>query len=152
MKQKRTSYKDMLRNRVPKTVDLALKWCKSKNNWVDHVYEHFIHFVADKKIRYEITRTVLGISDYDRNFNFHKTIEWDNIEEDEKEKWEKVEKWVTWFEKNMIYIENSYDILKKKGCTDHAICEYILTKHLGKIPPDTKEELTTYIIKCIKNK
>ena len=55
MKKQNTSYKEMLRDRVPLFVDLALKWCKAKEIWINHVYNNFINIYVDKDQRYHAT-------------------------------------------------------------------------------------------------
>ena len=107
---KKTSYKEMLRDRISdmQAVDLALKWCKAKTRWINHTYDNFINCLADKSERYEATRIILGISGKCRNFDFHKTIMWENLSEDDTEYWKIVEGWVIWFQNNMLEIE--YDV------------------------------------------
>lgn len=113
---KKTSYKEMLRDRISdmQAVDLALKWCKAKTRWIDHTYEHFIKCYVDKEERYEATRIILGLSSKYRNFNFHNTIAWENLSEEEIKYWEVIESWVTWFQNNLLFIqqdiENGYTI------------------------------------------
>ena len=48
-----TSYREMLRDRVPTVVSFALKWCKAKNAWIEHAYENSIGIYTEKKDRYE---------------------------------------------------------------------------------------------------
>lgn len=108
MKKKNTSYKAMLTNRCPKLVDIALKWCKAKTRWVDYVYDTYINIYTDKESRYEATRIVLGISKKDRQFDFNKTIEWNNLDKEETNYWNNVKGWVEWFTKNHMSIEQDY--------------------------------------------
>ena len=59
----------MLRDRVPFVVNLALKWCSAKGNWVDHVYDSQISIYATKEDRYDATRHVLGLKKHNREFD-----------------------------------------------------------------------------------
>lgn len=117
----------MLRDRVSvmQAVDLALKYCKAKTQWVDHVYDSFIKFYKSKEEKNRVTRIVLGIKSKTssakaakyQNFVFHDTIDWDNLDKDEILYWTAVEEWVVWFQENIAYIEQ--DI--KQGYTDDWI-------------------------------
>lgn len=125
----------MLRDRCPKVVDLALKWCKAKTKWVDHVYDHFINIYALKEERYEATRIALGISGKYHNFDFNKSIDWINLDEDEGEYWNVISNWVKWFVNRHATIEsdikdgltNDEIISKRKelNSDSHALLEYI---------------------------
>ena len=46
---KKLGYREMLRDRCPKVVDLALKFTKSKNAWVEHTYTHFVNMLIPWK-------------------------------------------------------------------------------------------------------
>ena len=97
----------MLRNRISENtnVNIALKWCKAKERWIDHVYRSFINIYVEKQNRYEATRIILGISSKNRGFNFHSTIAWDNLDDYEHAYWERVEEWINWFEENLESIQ-----------------------------------------------
>lgn len=120
---KTKSLKAMIRDRITKmsAVDIALKWCKAKERWIDHVYSHFVNIYIDKEERYNATRTVLGISSKYRNFNFYKTIDWENIDEEEVHYWESIYSWVNWFQSWAKYIEQdvqylNYEEIREKYC------------------------------------
>lgn len=125
----------MLRDRCPAVIDLALRWCKAKTKWLDHVYQHFINIYVLKEERYEATRIILGISGKYRNFDFEKTIDWDNIDNEEEEYWKTILGWVNWFRNRHAAIEqdirdqltNSEIIAKYKELNQNStnILEYI---------------------------
>ena len=56
-------YKPMLRDRMPKMLDLALRWCKAKNRWIDYVYNNIVSKYPLEK-RSSIVKTILGIKQY----------------------------------------------------------------------------------------
>lgn len=113
MKKKlNTSYKKMLRDRTPKVVDMALRWCKAKECWLNHVYDHFINIYAEKEMRYEATRIVLGISGKYHNFDFNKTIDWEDLDDKDKEAWQSIADWVKWFQTELMAIEQTYNLYK----------------------------------------
>lgn len=134
-------YKGMLRDRCPRTIDIALKWCKAKNNWVDHVYSSFIRIFCDNKCRNEAVRAVLGISSKNRSFNFHDTIDWDNLTDEDAEYWKYVEEWVVWFQKSYMGLENSYSISLSVGKYNY---ESFKRNH------NLDDELAKYIISTFK--
>lgn len=102
----------MLRDRTPKMVDLALRFCKCKNLWLDHVYTNFIKIHVHKKDRYEATRICLGIKGKKQHFNFKSTIMWDNMTAEEECDWLNVCDWVEYFQQNYQVAENEVNIAK----------------------------------------
>ena len=120
----KTSYKDMIRNRISdmRSVDLALKWCKAKERWIEHTYDNFINIYIEKLDRHEATRIILGLSGKHRGFNFHSTINWDNLDNHENQYWEAIESWIDWFDENLIDvqqdIQNGEDIESKYSLSE----------------------------------
>lgn len=142
MKKKSTSYREMLRDRCPKVVSYALKWQKAKEKWIDHAYKNFINIYVEKDERKHATRIILGIAKFYRNFDFHKSIDWDNLLPEDKAYWERVESWVDWFQKNYSYIQNVYEISRKAGKDELNTKVEIIDKWLYDLKPspdDTEE-------------
>lgn len=146
----------MLRDRVPLLVNLALKWCKAKECWINHVYDNFIHIYVDKKQRYEATKIVLGISkkywkntevQY-RNFEFNKTIAWDNLTDEETKSWKTVENWVKWFQNCAMDIKEEYEQYKYVY-NSTEIQMYLVDKFLDTQNEDLAYKLVSFIIKSI---
>ena len=53
-------YKQMLRDRMPSVLDLALRWCKAKNRWINYVYDNTIKKSPIEK-RSNAVKVILGI-------------------------------------------------------------------------------------------
>ena len=147
--EQKTGYKEMLRDRLPKVVDYALKWCKAKQLWINHVYNNFIGIYISKEDRNMATRTVLGISKKYHQFVFNTTIDWDNLSDEEKESWANVENWVIWFQKYYQNIENIYSLSKLDGESDIETLERIKNA-LDSMDENLKDSLGRYLLKCIK--
>ena len=152
MKTAQGGYKAMIRDRVPRTVDAALKWCKAKNAWVEYVYDTYVSFLMyDKKAKDQQVRTLLGISSLNRTFEFDKTIEWDDLDKVQKEYWQNVSKWVHFFEKEMLNIVDMYETLKiQRGNDEQYIKDYICTAKFGALPQHWQDKLYKYMIEHIK--
>lgn len=151
----RTGFREMLRDRCPSTVDLALKWCKAKTAWVNLVYEQLISIYPAKKDRYEATKIALGLKKTLRNqngFNFHYCIDWDRLTPEELDVWKDIEAWVLWFTKNYLYVENGYIVYRNNGNTEENIKETLKKQHMSEFSDDTAEKLITYLIKEFKEK
>ena len=58
-----SGYRQMLCDRMPQTLDIALRWCKAKNKWVDYVYDHFIQKYPQNE-RSRAVKQVLGLTNY----------------------------------------------------------------------------------------
>ena len=163
---KKPGYREMLRDRCPKVVNYALKWCKAKEKWIDHVYFNFIRIYAEKDQRNNATRIALGISEGNRyDFNFEKTIDWDNLTPKEKSYWIKVNGWVKWFMKHYAEIENTYDTYNKLGENYFDIQVRIIKTHLSWLLPfenalasvkqakyDYVDKFSDYLMQCIEGK
>ena len=175
---KKPGYREMLRDRCPKVVNYALKWQKAKEKWIDHVYNYFVKIVGEERdtnnkvIRTAnanknvIARILLGIvKGKTKNFDFDKTIDWDNLEDEEKERWSRISSWVRWFRTNYAYIENTYDISKKTGKDELEIKVKIINSYLGWLMPkntdseemkqakyDYVDKFVDYLIGCFDGK
>lgn len=136
-----TSYREMLRDRCPLMVNFALKWCKAKQRWIDHVYENSIQFYKSKKDKNEACRIILGISKRHRGFDFHYSITWDNLIDEEVEYWKSVEKWVNWFQTQFQAIEQDIDLL-------NSTKEEIKNKYLSSYNSQQVDKLVDYLFNC----
>ena len=158
---KTTGYKGMLRDRCPKVVDYALKWQKAKERWIDHAYVNFIKFYCDKNERKRATRIVLGIAKFYRNFEFDKSIDWDNLTPEEKAYWERVSSWVYWFKKEYAYMKNAYQISRNADKSDFDIKVELINGYLSALLPTENmdeeqkqakykyvDDLVEFLIKC----
>lgn len=159
-------YREMLRSRCPKVVNYALKWKKAKSAWIEHTYASFIRIYCDKDQRNNAVRIVLGIKNGKvKNFDFRKSIDWDNLNPKDTQYWENVSSWVEWFVNKYSYIENMYDISKKNGKDDFDIQIEIIQNYLSWLLPSpqcTQEEkeakyqyvddLAEFLMRCIEGK
>lgn len=134
--KKSTSYKEMLRDRCPKVVNYALKWQRAKERWIDHAYCRFIKIYVDSQERKHTTKIILGIAKFYRNFEFDKSIDWENLTKDEEIYWKRISSWVRWFTEKYAYIENAYEISKKTGKNDFDIRVEIINSYLSALLPD----------------
>lgn len=162
---KKTGYRQMLRDRTPRVIILALKWCKATTSWVDHVYDTQIGIFADKEERNKTTRLLLGLDKGSRVFNFEDTIAEDNMTSEEISYWNTVKMWVSWFQQKYAYIENAYKISKNKGDSIEDIKIDIMKSYLYSYCPtqndsDKEKErknafinkLCDYLIDCFENR
>lgn len=134
----------MLRDRTPKLVILALKWCKVTETWLDHVYTNWIWIYKSNKERLAATRLVLGYHEgKQRQFVFEDTIMRDNLTEEDNQMWDYVCKWVSWFQRVVPYIENDYNISKKTGVDILDIKREIMLNHLYEMCPTKDDDKKT---------
>lgn len=163
--KKSCGYKGMLRDRIPQVVDYALKWQKAKERWIDHAYANFIKIYIDNNERYHTTRIILGIAKFYRNFEFDKSIDWDNLTPEETVYWHRISSWVRWFMEKYAYIENAYKISHHAGKSEFDIKVEIINNYLSGLMPredaSWEEKLAKYqyidnlvdfLIKCFNGK
>ena len=156
-----TGYKGMLRDRCPTVVNYALKWQKAKERWIDHAYVNFIKFYCDNNERKHVTRIILGIAKFYRNFEFDKSIDWDNLTPEETVYWKRVSSWVRWFMEEYMWIEETYNTYKQRGWDEFDIKVKLISTHLSALLPSktaSEEEriakyryvdnLADFLIKC----
>lgn len=166
-------YKAMIRDRMPLTLDLALRWCKAKQRWIDYVYDKFVKKYP-KERRGVIVKTLLGIKQqykrqdiYDHMryvkldlsvsmeqvnnipkdalfMSFDDTIDWYELDPDTSIYWDTVSGWVKWFKESHAYIENSYQISRKLGKDDATIKASLMTEY------GLESKLIDYLIKSFK--
>ena len=142
MKNK-TGYKQMLRDRVPKVVNFALRWCKAKEAWLNHVYSNWIWIYKSNEERLKVTKTLLGLDKKPREFKFADTILWDNLSKDEEKRWKSIVSWVSWFQKEYQFIENEYSISMKNGYDIVDIKRGIMINHLYDMCPTAEDDAKT---------
>lgn len=130
----------MLRDRTPRTVILALKWCKSLEAWLDHVYKTRIWLYPSNKKRLEETKYVLNRKGETTAEWFEGTLDWANLSAEEKERWTRVIGWVSWFSQKHYYVQNTYDVSKKVGKSIEEIKLEIIKTHLMSMCPTTQDD------------
>lgn len=85
----------MLRNNIPFALHITLLWCNSKTKFINHVYDNFIHILADHRERYRVTKYI--IHELDREKDINKCINWDELNDSEIEAWNNIRDWHKWF-------------------------------------------------------
>ena len=154
----------MLRDKCPKFVSFALKYCKVKEKWLDHVYKNWIWIYVNNDERLKAARTILGYKDNgQREFKFEDTIAWESIGSEEKEHWERVSKWVFWFQHTVPTIWDEYKVSKEKGAELIDLKRTIMLNWLNCYFPtkedneETREKknkfinnLVDYLIECFE--
>lgn len=138
----------MIRDRVPIVIEFALKWCKAKERWIDHVYKHFVNIYVDKEERKRAVHAVLEIRKGKSYMNFHKSIFWDHFEstDEEIEYWEWVEGWVKWFTTYFKYMYHMYE----NSVNETEFKKKILSSFLKNTDKSEQEKLANYIVNCCK--
>lgn len=113
-------YKGMIRDRCPEVIDLALKWCKAKERWVDRVYSTNVRLYKTEDEKSHAVRLALGIHEgKQRSFNFADSINlsllgfYENYT-GERHYWLWVTSWVNWFVENYKYWANIYSYSTKE--------------------------------------
>lgn len=145
-------YRTVLYKRIPYLVDLALKWNNAKKAWVEHVYTNQIKIYKKNKDRNIAIDIILK-----KPFNFHKSIDWDNLLINtndillSKDYWFNIESWINWFARNYAYIKNSYDISIESGTSLVEIKSKIKDGYLSSLDENTQEQLVNFLINSFKD-
>lgn len=161
-------YKAMLRDRIPQTWSLALKYCKAKGKWIEYVYTRHIK-PLDESCRRNKVLELCGARPFISRGNlcamartfgklhpnkpdphvdmskfklkFDDTIMFKELDAEWKLYWIRVSDWVNWFTTTYAYIENAYKTWTR---TDEEFERYLGAKYtVGK-------DLAKYLLKCLK--
>lgn len=116
-----TGYRQMINDRIPGTWEMALRYCGSKQRWIDYVYKTYVgkynndvmHTKKEKdRIKSENIRKICNAKR-----PFKDTIQLEIMltysRKDEYDYWLSVVKWVEWFQNNLLKIENVANIAAK---------------------------------------
>jgi hypothetical protein len=172
-----SGYRQMLCDRMPQTLDIALRWCKAKNKWVDYVYDHFIQKYPQNE-RSRAVKQVLGLTNYynideiimffrirgmkqsnnipkeELKLSFKDTMNWEELagrDVNELNNWKAINSWVVWFKCWYSYIESTVKISIKNGKVYSEICKEIEYKYLIKIEDTSnREKLSAFLVDNIK--
>lgn len=136
----------MLRDRLLPSWNLALLWCKVKQQWIDTVYERCLRN-CPKELRSENCKFLTGHKNkHGISGTFMNSIDpngfllGDNSEE--YYMWKNVNEWVIWFSKNQIYIYSELkDIMKR--CYNSSIQVDILHRKY----PNINIKLIEFMVK-----
>lgn len=137
-------FKKMISDRMPKVWDMTLRWCKSRQKWIDYFYiTHIRAYNNDYRVkqRNELKRN--RIMSY-LNDTFDNTIETERImlygSEEEYKHWTWVISWYKWFGSKLIYIEGMLKNMNKDGVTADDLKKALSEKY------KTDEKLADFII------
>lgn len=126
-----TGYREMLRDRLPKMTNYALKYFKCKEKWLTHVYKSWIWIYPKKDMRDSATRELLKLDKKGKaHFRFEDTILWDDLSVQEGMYWKKVASCVSWFRQQHAYIENEYANSKTVGKSVEDIKYDIMIRYI----------------------
>lgn len=155
-------------------MSLALKYCKAKEDWINHCYNNFIRTVPQsersvtvkemlgivkrpgcKKLLTQDDYIMLALYGYKRKevptqehsqlyHTFRETIDWDSLNSSDGEFWKGVCNVVDWFSRSYAYIENDYRISISIGKNADVIRNELKSRY------KLNDNLTTYLIKCFK--
>lgn len=144
----------MISDNIPKTWDLALRYCKCRKLWVERIYDlHIRPYNSDwrplkerKRLKSIACKQYTGKTkdDFGNYCTFKDTTEIERILSKDKNKdlyefWTTVNTWVMWFQKNLIYIENALN-----GAEGDIIAKAMYLDERFKI---RNEKLTLFIVK-----
>ena len=81
----------MLRDRMPQMLDLALRWCKAKQRWIDYVYGNYVKRYPQNK-RSVAVKTVLGVKQKYKRQEIYDQIRYVEMKPVTKEQVDKIPK------------------------------------------------------------
>lgn len=122
-------YKQMLSDRMSFVLNAALQMCKAKTRWIDHVYYNFVNIYTDRKEKSSTVKCIMGLNKRYKNFDFHKTINWDDLNDQLYTFWQNVEGWYTWLSKTNLAIYEVYNNLSREGTDENEIISILAKRY-----------------------
>ena len=142
-------YRKMISDNIPKTWDIALRWCKCRQKYIERVYRNYVaiykndvmHTLAQKK---KLIENGIHRATNPKNA-FSDSLELDKLRNEKDLQlltyWEGVVDWVVWFSSNTLYIKNDADFYSKKGVHGDELASLIAKNH------ELDPELIKHILK-----
>lgn len=136
------NYRKLIRSKTPRTIDMALKWCQVKEDWIEHTYKNFVKIRGTNDEKYDASIKIC-------KGDFVDSICWDNLTWEEEKKWKRVTDWVNWFTKTYIPISEMYKQNVRYGYTPDLIRTKIKHAYFILLPEKTQNRLVEFLIKYI---
>ena len=146
-----SGYRKLISDRIPATWDMALRWCKCRQRYIERIYNIGIRPLNTDVMHTRKQKDDLKLEYVNRTFNTKKTKFVDTLELDRlfKDKtledyysWKAIADWVDWFVKNIPYINNSISIDRNVGVPDEEIKQSLINKY--KITEDLAKFIINY--------
>lgn len=145
-----TGYRKMISDRIPESWDMALRYCKCRQAWIDHIYNIHVRPLNNNvmKSRAENEKEkARRIRKLFENKSFSSTINWNKLLQenlDEYNMWRNIDTWVSWFRSNTTYIVGSITVNYNLGVRGNDLASTIAEQF------DIDIKLSTFFIKHSK--
>lgn len=140
-------FRQMISDRMPKTWDMTLRWCKSRQKWIDYFYNtHIKKLNNDYRVKQRNKLKSEKIMGYFKG-TFDTTIETERMmlygSEEEYKHWIWVIDWSKWFCSKTIFIESMLKRMHEDGELPEGLKKAIKEKY------KTDDELAEFILKYL---
>lgn len=141
-------FRQMISDRMPKTWDMTLRWCKSRQKWIDYFYNtHVKPWNTDYRVKKRNQNKRDAIMKSFKS-TFENTIETErmmlNGSEEEYRHWIWVIDWSKWFCTKEIFIESMLKRMHEEGGLPEDLKKAIMERY------KTDEELAEFIVKYLR--
>ena len=140
-----SGYKQMLRDKMPEILDIALTYCKAKSRWIDYVYDNIIRKYSKDK-RSTVVKIILGIKQKYKRQEIYDQLRYVEFKDVTREQVNNIPKselymkfsqtvlstiseWVDWFSKSYFGIRDTYNHAKEWKMSDHEIKVILMDKY-----------------------
>lgn len=126
-------YRKMISDRLPETWDMALRYLKCRQRWIDLIYKKNLAPLntncmcskkENEKMKAEIVKDLYKMSFW-RATNIDGLLAFDG---DLYTYWTAVNSWITWFSKNMQYIDSNVSTAKKLDGANEEIIKSVIRR------------------------
>lgn len=144
-----SGYRKLISDRIPATWDVALRWCKCRQRYIERIYDLGVKPYNTDVMHSRKQKDDLKLEYVNHTLNAKKTKFIDTLELDRLFKpetledyysWKKVADWVSWFTVKTPYITNSISIDRGLGVHDEDITKSLMDKY------KITEDLATYFL------
>lgn len=131
-----SGYRKMISNHIPRTWDMALRYLRCRDAYIERVYDCYIKplnknvMKSAKENNQEKERIIkLMFSKYE----FKDTVKLEDLMLTNKTEkyhyWDKIKSWINWFKNHMAFIENTIKIEQSLYKTKSEIVDVIMTNY-----------------------
>lgn len=130
-------YRKLISDRIPKTWDMALRWCKCRKRYIERIYDYSVRLYKSDVMHTQeqkkklIEKEIILATDPKNSFSSGLELHRLRTEEDLNllQYWEGVVDWVNWFSSNTLYIQDDAKYYSDKGVHGDELVSLIADRY-----------------------
>ena len=130
-------YRKLISDRIPKTWDMALRWCKCRKRYIERIYDYTVRpytldIMHTQKQKISLIEKEIFDAVNPKN-SFAYGLELHRLRTEENLKlltyWEDIVQWVNWFSSHTLYIQEDAKFYSDRGVRGDELVLLIAENH-----------------------